>query len=86
MFTEQLSDLLDYINNLPGLACLVGDMNNHFDNPLPSLTKHTLTTLNLYNIVHVITKPIHKCGHIIDWVIVQPDDDIYKNLLLQTHL
>ena len=28
MFTEQLPGL-DYINNLPGLACLVGDMNIH---------------------------------------------------------
>ena len=38
MFTEQLPDLLEYINNLPGFACLVGDMNIHFDNPLQSLT------------------------------------------------
>ena len=78
MFTEQLPDLLKYINNLPGLVCLVGDMNIHFDNPLQSLTKHTLTTLNLCNIVQVISKPTHKCGHIIDWVVVQPDDDIHK--------
>ena len=34
MFTEQLPDLLDYVNNLPGFFCLVGDMNIHFDNPL----------------------------------------------------
>ena len=26
MFTEQLPDL-DYVNNLPGFVCLVGDMN-----------------------------------------------------------
>ena len=86
MFTEQLPDLLDYVNNLPGFVCLVGDMNIHFDNPLQSLTKQTLTTLCLYNLVQVINKPTHRCGHIIDWVIVRPDDDIHKNLLLQTHL
>ena len=28
---EQLPDLLDYVNNLPGFACLVGDMNIYFD-------------------------------------------------------
>ena len=61
-------------------------MNIHFDNPLQSQTKHTLTTLNLYNLVQVINKPNHKCGHTIDWVVVRPDDDIHKNLLLQTHL
>ena len=51
MFTEQLPDLLDYVSKLPGFVCLVGDMNIHFDNPLRSLTKQTLTTLSLYNLV-----------------------------------
>ena len=69
MFTEQLLDLLDYVNSLPGLVCLVGDMNIHYDNPLQSLTKQT---------VQVINKPTHRCGHIIDWVIVRPDDDIHR--------
>ena len=78
MFTEQLPDLLDYVNNLPGFVCLVGDMNIHFDNPLQSLTKQTLTTLSLYSLVQVINKPTHRCGHIIDWVIVRPDDDIHE--------
>ena len=86
MFTEHLRGLLDYINNLPGFACLVGDMNIHFQNPLQSPTKYTLTTHNLHNLVQVINKPTHKCGHIIDWVVVRPDDDIHKNLLLQIHL
>ena len=76
MFTEQLPDLPDYVNNLPGFVCLVGYMNKHFDNPLQSLTKQTLTTLSLYNLVQVINKPTHKCGHIIDCVVVQPNDDI----------
>ena len=78
MFTEQLPDLLDYVNNLTGFVCLVGDMNINFDNPLQSLTKQILTTLSLYDLVQVINKPIHRCGHIIDWVIVRPDDDIHK--------
>ena len=53
-------------------------MNIHFDNSLQSLTKQTLTTLSLYNLVQVINKPTHRCGHIIYWVIVRPDDDIHK--------
>ena len=78
MFTEQLPDFLDYVNNLPEFVCLVGDMNIYFDNPLQSLNKQTLNTLSLYNLVQVINKPTHMCGHIIDWVIVRPDDDIHK--------
>ena len=66
MFTEQLFDLLDYVSNLPGFVCLVGDMNIHFDNPLHSLTKQTLTTLNLHSLVQVINKPSHGYSHIID--------------------
>ena len=53
-------------------------MNIHFDNPLQSLTKQTLTTLSLYNLVQFVNKPTHMCGHIIDWVVVRPDDDIHK--------
>ena len=53
-------------------------MNIHFDNPLQSLTKQTLSTLSLYCLVQVINKPTHRCGHIIDWVIVRPDDDIHR--------
>ena len=78
MFTEQLPDLLDYVNSLPGFVCLVGDMNIRFDNPLQSLTKQTLSTLSLYSLVQVINRPTHRCGHIIDWVIVRPDDDIHR--------
>ena len=78
IFTEQLPDLLHYINSLPGFVCLVGDMNIHFDNPLQSLTQQTLSTLSFHNLVQVINKPTHRCGHIIDWVIVRPDDDIHR--------
>ena len=78
MFSEQLPDLLDYVNNLPGFVCLVGDMNIHFDNPLQSLTKQTLTTLSLYDLVQVINRPTHRCGHIIDWVIARPGDNIHE--------
>ena len=70
MFTEQLTDLLDYIGNLPGFVCLVAYLNTHFDDPLQTLTKLTLTTLSLYSLVQVINDPTHMCGHIIDWVVL----------------
>ena len=78
MFTEQLPDLLNYVDNLPEFVCLVGDMSIYFVNPLQSLAKQTLTTLSLYNLDQVINKSTHRCGHIIDWVIVRIDDDIHK--------
>ena len=78
MFTEQLPDLLDYVNSLLGFVCLVGDINIHFDNPLHSLTKQTLSTLILHSLVQVINMPTHSCGHIIDWVIVRSNDDVHR--------
>ena len=78
MFTEQLPDLLNYVSNRPRYVCFVGDVNIHFENPLKSLTKQTLTTLSLYILVQAINKPTHRCGHIIDWVVARPDDDIHK--------
>ena len=69
MFTGQLSDLPYYIDNLLGLLFLDGDMSIHFDNPLHSLTKQTLTNLSIYGLVQVIHMPAHKCVHFIDWVL-----------------
>ena len=28
--------------------------------------------------IHLINEPNHMCSHIIDWVVVGPDDDIHK--------
>ena len=53
-------------------------MSFHFDNTLQSLAKQTFATLSLHSFDHVINKPIHKHGHIIDWVVVRPDDDIHR--------
>ena len=77
MFTEQLPDILYYVNNLQGFVCIVGDKNIHLNNPLQSLTKQTLTTLCLHSLVQVINKPTHRCAHIIDLVIVRPEDEIH---------
>ena len=86
MLTEQLPDLLHYVSNLPGFVCLVGDMTIHFDNPLQSLTKQTLTTLSLHSLVHVINEPTHGCCQITDWVIVRPDDVIHKKSIVTNSL
>ena len=71
-----------HVHSLPNgthlLVCHVGDMNMHFDNPLQSLSKKTLTTLSLNNLIQVINKPTHMYGQIIDWVVVRPNADIHR--------
>ena len=63
-----------------------GKYANLYIESLQSLTKLTLTTPSHDDLVQVIYKPTHKCGHIIDWVVVRPVDDIHKNLLFRTYL
>ena len=41
-----------------------------------------MTTLSHNNLVQVINKPTHRCGYIIDWVIVQPDDEIHRKSIV----
>ena len=86
MFTEQLPDFLDFVSNLPGFVCLFGDMIIHFDNPLQALAKQTLTSLNLHDLVLVINMLAHRCDHIIDWVIVRPDNDIHRKSIVTDSL
>ena len=70
MFTEQLPDLLNYINNIPRVGCLNVDMNINLDDKQQSLIKQTLTILSLYNVIQVSNKPKSKCGFVIDWVLL----------------
>ena len=70
MFTEQLPDILEYVDNLPGLVCLVSDMNIHNYKPLQSTT--TTTT--------------NRCGHINDWSLFELTMTSIKKLLFQTYL
>ena len=86
MFTEQLHDFLDYVNSLPGFVCLVGDMNIHFDNPLQSLTKQTLSSHSLYDLVQVINEPTHRCVISLTELLFDLTMTSIEKLLLQTHL
>ena len=57
---HKITFLNQHTNSFLEIACLVDDMNIHFENLLQSLTKQTLVTLCLYKHVQVINKPTHK--------------------------
>ena len=77
MFTDQLPELLDYTNTLHGHICLTGDANIHFDCVNETLTKRTVDLLAQYNLEQVIDSSTHKKGHILDWIVIRPDDDVH---------
>ena len=86
MFTEQLPDLLDYVNSLPGFVCLVGDMNIHFDNPLQSLTKQTLSTLFFMTLSKSLISQLTGAVISLTGLLFDLTMTSIENLLLQTHL
>ena len=86
MFTEQLPDLLDYVNNLPGFVCLVGDMNIHFDNPLQSLAKQTLTFLVFIALSKSLISLLIGAVRSLTGLLFVLTMTSIKSLLLQTHL
>jgi hypothetical protein len=74
MFTDQLPDFLDYVNNLHGHVCFVGDANIHFDQPQETLTKDTVELFNMHNLKQIVNVPTHRKGHILDWTVIRDDD------------
>ena len=66
-------------NSLHGQLCILGDFNIHFDCPHTPLTAKTVDILNAYSLQQVVTEPTHKGGHILDWVIVRPDEQIHRS-------
>ena len=83
---SMFTDLLDYVNSLPGFVCLVGDMNINFDNPLQSPTKQTLSTLSLYNLVQSLISQLTGAVMSMTGLLFDLTMTSIENLLLLTHL
>ena len=77
LFFEQFPDLIDTCNSLRGQICILGDMNIHYDCPDHPLTSKTLDLLYMYNFKQVVTQSTHRHGHILNCVIIRPNDQIH---------
>ena len=64
-------------NSLRGQICILGDMNIHYDCPDHPLTAKTLDMLYMYNFKQVVTQSNHRRGHILDCVIIRPNDQVH---------
>ena len=95
MFTEQLPDFLDYVNNLPGFVCLVGDMNitltihyNHWPNRLWLLLDFITLSMSLLSL-HISGSLIRALINAITsltGLLFNLAMTCIRNLLLHTHL
>ena len=79
MFLDQFPEFLDSCNSLPGQICILGDFNIHYDRPHDPVTANTLDILNMYNLQQTVVQSAHRQGHVLDWVIVRPDEGIHQS-------
>ena len=82
MFTDQLSNLLEYCNTTKGHLLLVGDFNIHCDSfSNPSVSK-VLDTINTFTLHQYVTEPTHQQGHIIDRVFSGQDEFVLQRAVV----
>ena len=79
MFLDQFPEFLDSCNSLPGQLCILGDFTIHYDRPHDHLTTNTLDILNTHNLQQTVVQSTHRQGHVLDWVIVRPDEGIHQS-------
>ena len=79
-FLVQLPEFLDSCNSLPAQLYILGDFNIHYDRPHGPLTANTLDILNMYNLQQTVVQSTHRQGHVLDWVIVKPDEGIHQSV------
>ena len=79
MFLQQFPKLLEFAHTTPGCLLILGDFNFHFDCPSDPCMAKILDFLNIFNLEQSVRTPTHKGGHIIDWIIHRPSDNILQN-------
>ena len=78
----EFPDFLNYFNSLPGSSVILGDINFHFDQPKKTYVARTIDILNDFGFVQSVDQTTQKKGHIIDWVLHRPSE----NLLCSTQV
>ena len=76
LFIEQLPALFEFCNSIGGSVLILGDFNFHYDRPDDPYVSKILDLLHVYNLEQSVHVPTHKQGHILDWIVYRPDDNI----------
>ena len=75
-FFSEFSFLLDQCNTLSSKSIILGDLNVNFDISTNRLVQKINSLQNRYSFYQAATVPTHKLGHILDIVMLRPNDDI----------
>ena len=85
-FVTQFSDLLEFINTIPGKILLIGDFNFPFNRPNEGYTSELLGLLDTFGLEQAVKDSTHKKGNIVDWVVHRTVDNILKSCLVDNNL
>ena len=76
---SEFPDFLDFFNNLPGSALILGDVNFHFDDKSKTYVSKMIDLLDSFSLSQSVDQTTHKKGHIIDWIIHRPLDNLLRS-------
>ena len=85
-FFEEFGLALDHYNVTSHSAIILGDFNIHWDCPSNVNTKRARTLLDSYSLDQVVPFPTHCHGHILDWIVTRPSDNLVSCLVASDHL
>lgn len=83
MFYAEFSDMLAA---LQGNVVIVGDFNFHYDKPDSYSTVRMVDILSTFGLKQAVSEPTHRSGHIIDWVLFRPDDNVFRSCYVSQNL
>ena len=86
LFIEQLFAFLEYCNSITGCLFISGDFNFHFDRHTNQHMSKILDLLKILNLAQSINLPTYTHGHILDWTIYHPDDNILMSSSVSNEL
>ncbi|XP_070196467.1 uncharacterized protein [Littorina saxatilis] len=85
-FFDEFSQALDHYNVTSHSAIVLGDFNIHWDCPANADTKRARALLDSYSVDQVVPFPSHSRGHILDWIVTRPSDNLVSSLVANDHL
>ena len=75
----EFPDFLDYFNGLSGTGLVLGDVNFHFDKPNTTYVSKMISLLDSFSFTQSVDQTTHKKGHIIDWIMHRPSDELVRS-------
>ena len=73
MFLKEFPELLSQYADSRRNVVYLGDFNFHYDDSSDEQVSRLKTLLSDHSLTQLVKVPTHKCGHILDWVVVHTE-------------